>query len=156
MLNTFEFIETDSWCRLADSADDLYANHNTYLPLFSDALISFGDDVLIKNKSMEFIPEQNVKYFLETEAGGPITLNGLSKNASVGGAIVAHLSKVTIIDSSLLILVSENLSLLEGYGNRQWANYQLDTWPLAHNYPLCAIGVDANAMPIKKELSYIQ
>lgn len=41
-----------------------------------------------------------------------------------------------------MILVTPNLSLVEGYGNRRWAEYQLNTWPHYHNYPLCTINAD--------------
>jgi len=133
MINTFEFIDTSTWCRLASNKVDFYENKNTYLPIFEDVLISSSQDSFTSNAP---------------------AFNQTQKGIEVGGSIMAHLNEVIIKDQSLLILVSENLSITEGYGNRRWAIHQINQWPDAHNYPFCIIGSgDAhNFLSLKKRI----
>ena len=144
MINTFEFIETKSWCRLASNSHDLFLNQGAYLPLFSDEQVFIDAQKFIHNQ-----PTEQIKLFFETHSNGGFKLNELLGGISIGGAVLAHLGKTVIKDSTLLVLVSDNLALVEGYGNRRWAEYQINTFPSFHNYPQCLVGVDQNSPPLK-------
>jgi hypothetical protein len=146
LINTFEFIETTSWCRLADNKSDLFQNKNTYLPIFE-----CEDETLVDEKDLLNLinPESNNLFFDTPSSNSGFKIKDLIFGVEIGGALLAHLSKVVIKDSSLLILVAPNLSLVEGYGNRRWADYQLNTWPNFHNYPLCTISTEN--LPVLKE-----
>lgn len=147
MLNTFEFIEIRNWCRLAASNIDLFENRGTYTTLFKDQYISLGVDEFVQEGS-----RLETQLFFETPSNGGFKLNDLLGGVNVSGAVLAHLGRVVIKDSSLLVLVSDNLSLVEGYGDRRWANYQINTWPWEHNNPLCLLGVDQNTPPLKRRV----
>ena len=133
MINSFEFIDARSWCRLASSVADLIENTNTYLPLFdgepyqSNLLLSSTDD----NTSVMNVVSSN----------SGLRMADLKDGDMIGGSLIAHLRDVVIKDSSLLLLVDPGLSITEGYGDRRWANYQINTWPEVHNYPLCSVDV---------------
>ena len=146
MINTFEFIEVSSWCRLADNKLDLFQNQNTYIPIFECEHEVFGDKERLINS---LNPESNNLFFDTPSTNTGFKIKDLILGVEIGGSVLAHLSKVIIKDSSLLVLVTHNLSLVEGYGNKHWADYQLKTWPNFHNYPLCTIS--AENLPVFKE-----
>jgi hypothetical protein len=144
MLKTFEFIETPNWCRLANSNSDLFENRGTYTPLFKDLDISLNPREFVQEDS-----KHHTQIFFGTPSNGGFKLNDLLEGVKVSGSVLAHLGRVVIKDESLLVLVSDHLSLVEGYGNRRWANYQINTWPMMHNNPLCLVGVDKSKPPQK-------
>jgi len=146
LINTFEFIEVSSWCRLADNKLDLFQNQNTYIPIFECEHEVFGDKERLINS---LNPESNNLFFDTPSTNTGFKIKDLILGVEIGGSVLAHLSKVIIKDSSLLVLVTHNLSLVEGYGNKHWADYQLKTWPNFHNYPLCTIS--AENLPVFKE-----
>jgi hypothetical protein len=146
LVNTFEFIEISSWCRLADNETDLFQNQNTYLPIFECEHETLDAEESLIN---HINPESNNLFFDTPSSNSGFKIKDLMSGVEVGGAVLAHLGKVVVKDSSLLILVAPKLSLVEGYGNRRWANYQLSTWPDFHNFPLCTIS--AENFPAVKE-----
>src|SRR5262249_28317245 len=73
---------------------------------------------------------------------GYAALDRINQTTAVSGSVMANLGEVLVKDSSLLVLVRDNLAIVEGYGDQRWANYQLQAWPFAHNYPAAIIGTD--------------
>ena len=149
MINTFEFIEIKDWCKLASDENDFLENEKTYLPLFNDELTSI-DKIYYEN-----LKNQD-ELFFSTQSNGGFRLNDLISGQNIGGSFVAHLGKVLIKDSSLLILVQPQLSLVEGYGNRRWADYQLNKWPLSHNFPIATIKGDVPSKNFQKRIKLYQ
>ncbi|WP_215393693.1 DUF563 domain-containing protein [Polynucleobacter sp. TSB-Sco08W16] len=109
------------------------------------SLINEKDALLHHNASEDSL------FFETPSTNSGFKINDLIEGVEVGGSILAHLTKVMIKDSSLLILVRNNLSLTEGYGNRRWAEYQLNKWPSQHNYPLCMIQGE-NLLTLKQRI----
>lgn len=144
MKNTFEFIETKNWCRLATNNNDLISNQGTYLPLFQDECVSIDASKFIYNQ-----PQDDILNFFKTYSDDGFRLNDLLDEKLISGSVLAHLGKVIIKDSSLIVLVTDNLSLTEAYGNRRWADYQLNRFPAFNNYPLSLIGIGENSPPYR-------
>ena len=148
MVNSYEFVDTADWCRLARDDHEFLEKQRTYLRLFKDEEFKYPGDLIKANQSC---PEKN-SLIDEISTNTGFRVRDLAYGRAVGGSILAHLGRVLIKDSSLLVLVKNNLSLTEGYGDRSWAEYQFNTWPWAHNFPLCLVGVDQADQPIKKRL----
>lgn len=68
--------------------------------------------------------------------------DAIDKEISVSGSVIANIGQATVKDTSLLVLVRDNLAITEGYGDARWAEYQLRTWPHFHNFPGAIIGAD--------------
>lgn len=148
MFNSYEFIEAVDWCRLAIDSNELFKAQRTYLQLFGAEQFKFSSSLIREGQS-------NAEYnsiIEEVSTNSGFRITDLADGRIISGSIVAHLGRVLIKDSSLLVLVTSNLSLVEGYGDRSWAEYQLRSWPWAHNFPLCLVGVDQAAQSIKQRL----
>ena len=145
--NTFEFIGLEDWCRKAESPESLINNLKTFLPLFPN------EDACIPYKENPYLLEKykNLLYEADSIITG-LKFSELSKPFHIGGSFIAHLGPTLIKDSSLLVLVNKNLALIEGYGNRRWAFYQLNKWPKEHNFPLSEIGVDDSVERFKHKV----
>lgn len=132
--NTFEFISVKDWCQLASSSDDLFSRSNTYLPLFADAQVCLSPPNWGPNSEAS-----EGRLFYEVVSTGGFAVNDLMSPLTIRGSIIANLGPTVVKDDALLVLVDKQLALTESYGDERWMQYQRQTWPDAHNYPLQSI-----------------
>jgi hypothetical protein len=131
--NTFEFISILDWCRQASSPNDLMRQQRSFLPLFASNKHSLPapDWDQMAQKGVSLLPS------ISLNIGFP-----LDGEVEASGSVIANLGPCLIKDSSLLVLVRENLAITEGYGDARWCNFQLRQWPYAHNLHPSFVGVD--------------
>lgn len=133
--NTFEFISVKDWCQLADSPATLFSKPRSYLALFEDAKVCLSPANWGPNKET---PEGQL--FYDVASTGGFAVKDLLAPLTITGSVVANLGSTIVKDNALLVLVDKHLALTESYGDERWKQYQLGTWPDAHNYPRQSIG----------------
>ena len=133
--NTFEFISVKDWCQLADSPATLFSKPRSYLALFEDAQVCLSSANWGPDKET---PEGQL--FYEVASTGGFAVKDLLAPLTITGSAVANLGPSIVKDDALLVLVDKHLALTESYGDERWKQYQLGTWPDAHNYPRQSIG----------------
>lgn len=82
MVNTFEFIEVSSWCRLADNKSDLFQNQNTYLPIFECEHETLRNEKELLNN---INPESNNLFFDTPSTNSGFKIKDLMLGAEIGG-----------------------------------------------------------------------
>jgi hypothetical protein len=133
--NTFEFISVKDWCQLADSPATLFSKPRSYLALFEDAKVCLSPANCGPGKET---PEGQL--FYDVASTGGFAVKDLLAPLTITGSVVANLGPSIVKDDALLVLVDKHLALTESYGDERWKQYQLGTWPDAHNYPRQSIG----------------
>lgn len=129
--NTFEFISVKDWCQLADSPATLFSQPRSYLALFEDATVCLSPANWGPGKET---PAGQL--FYDVASTGGFAVKDLLEPLKISGSVVANLGPTIVKDDALLVLVDKHLALTESYGDERWKQYQLGTWPDAHNYPL--------------------
>jgi hypothetical protein len=132
--NTFEFISVKDWCQLASSSTDLFSRSNTYLPLFADTKVCLSPP----NWGPQSATAEG-RLFYEVVSTGGFAVNELMSPLMITGSVIANLGPAVVKDDALLVLVDKQLALTESYGDERWMQYQRNTWPDAHNYPVQSI-----------------
>ncbi|MBP2303082.1 glycosyltransferase family 61 protein [Azospirillum picis] len=133
-LRTFEFIDVRDWCRPAESPEQLLKLPRTWWPLLASCRAPAARPDWYLSREIE---EKLFLSRVSSNIGLP-----LDRDAAASGSVLAHLGPAIVKDSSLLILVRDNLALAEGYGDRRWADFQLRSWPQAHNLYRSVVGVN--------------
>ena len=131
--HSFDFISIKDWCQKAASPADLFLQAKSYLPLFADSKTCL--------KPADWGPAINTtdgSLFYDVASTGGFAVKDLLEPLNITGSVVAHLNDAIVKDDALLVLATENLALTESYGDQRWLDYQLQTWPDAHNYPKSA------------------
>lgn len=131
---TFEFIDVRDWCQPAESAAQLLDRPRTWWPLLEPCRAAAAKPDWHLS---EGLGEEDFLAGVSTNIGLP-----LGREIAVSGSVIAHLGPAIVKDSSLLVLVRDNLALTEGYGDRRWAGFQLQSWPQAHNLHRSVVGVN--------------
>jgi hypothetical protein len=142
-LHTFEFIDCQDWCRKAEDGKDFLGNQRTFLPLFESENLKIDF-----HKCPQVNDAESSKFYGAESIITAYRVEDFKFPQKINGSILMNLGKALIKDSSLLVLVRENLSITEGYGSRRWAEYQLNKWPWMHNYPLCKINTEQRDVEI--------
>ena len=138
-INTFEFIDMHDWCRPAISPDALIDNEKSYLQLFGNRPISISYPPALETA----VADKSMEQFLNLPSNGGFSIQDLISNRPIiAGSYIANLGQAIVLDSSLLVLVKDCLALTEGYGDKRWLDYQLNTWPHVHNYLPCLVRND--------------
>lgn len=133
--NTFEFISVKDWCQLADSPATLFSKTRSYLSLFEDAKVCLSP--------ANWGPKEETsegQLFYDVASTGGFAVKDLLAPLLITGSVIANLGPTIVKDDALLVLVDKHLALTESYGDERWKQYQLGTWPDAHNYPRQSIG----------------
>jgi hypothetical protein len=147
IFQTFEFIDINEWCRLAVDQNQFLSNQKTFLPLFANS------NVNLKSPTSFLDPTLVDKQFLNVPSNGGFSLKELcNTDQHISGSSVANLGEVIIKDSTLLILIKDNLALTEGYGDNRWLKYQINSWPEAHNRYPCLIAENSQQRPLETRI----
>jgi hypothetical protein len=128
---SFEFIDINIWCKKLYRKKDFINSINK-----SNSWLQLSRDKVVQLKKPDFYKSDRVlkDYFYKTDTNG-FKLSDLIKGKNfIKGAVLANLKNVKIINNSLLVLVNKNLSISEGYGSKNWADFQINKWPETHNF----------------------
>ena len=143
---TFEFIDVKDWCRPAESPAHFMQTPKSWLPLLAPC------QARIRPAPGDL---GSLDWLLEKDSSN-IAVSIRQETIDVSGSLVANLGPAVVKDSSLLVFVRDFLAIAEGYGDRNWLNFQLNRWPTAHNMfmiqdqagilPLRIIDIDDSAL----------
>jgi|688.fasta_scaffold235362_1 hypothetical protein len=129
--NSFEFIDINVWCKKVYSKKEFINSLNK-----SNTWLQLSKDKIVQLKKPNFYKSERVlkDNFYTADTNG-FKLSDLIKSKNfIKGAVLANLKNVKIIDNSLIVLVNKNLSITEGYGSKNWADFQINKWPESHNF----------------------
>lgn len=127
---TFEFISASDWCSEINDANTLINSKKSWARVFEPSTVQLN-----KLESEKFNSSKEIDIFIHSISTGGLAIDEfLDKPLIISGSIICHLNNVYVDSESLLIFVNKNLAITECYGDRRWAEFQLNTWPEPHNY----------------------
>jgi hypothetical protein len=127
-LETFEFVSIKDLNQNQKNLKSFLKSQNCWITMFDDCSVSLTEPKFL------FKSKYNNKFLNERNNG--LSIVNLKKKIKLTGSILANLNNIKIINGTLLILKNNNIALVEGYGDYRWANFQMNKWPDAHNYPM--------------------
>jgi hypothetical protein len=127
---TFEFISAKEILN-KKSKNNFLNSKNSWIDMFNDSIVK------IKVAKPLFSNKYTKNYYTEKNNG--LSIRDLSKENKISGSIIANLGKCKIINNTLLVMVKKNIALVESYGDKRWADFQINKWPAHHNFYKCKI-----------------